>query len=52
MPYPTTVDGEQYAGAGGDYKIAVNKNSDNQELAIAFLTWFLEESNFAYDEGG
>ena len=52
MPYPTSIDGEQYAGAGGDYKIAVNKNSPNQEIAKAFLTWFLDESNFAYDQGG
>jgi ABC-type glycerol-3-phosphate transport system substrate-binding protein len=52
MPYPTSVDGKQYAGAGGDYKIAVNKNSPNQEIAKAFLTWFVEESNFAYDQGG
>jgi ABC-type glycerol-3-phosphate transport system substrate-binding protein len=52
MPYPTSIDGMQYAGAGGDYKIAVNKNSSNQEAAIAFLTWFLDESNFAFDEGG
>lgn len=52
MPYPTSVDGVQYAGAGGDYKIAVNVNSPNQEIAKAFLTWFVEESNFAYDQGG
>ena len=52
MPYPVAVDGKQYAGAGGDYKIAVNKNSPNQEIAKAFVTWFLEESNFAYDQGG
>lgn len=52
MPYPTSIDGKQYAGAGGDYKIAVNKNSPNQDAAKAFVTWFLEESNFAYDQGG
>jgi raffinose/stachyose/melibiose transport system substrate-binding protein len=52
MPYPTTVDGKQYAGAGPDYEIAINKNSPNQDIAMAFLTWFLDESNFAYDQGG
>ena len=52
MPYPTSVNGKQYAGAGGDYKIAVNKNSPNQEVAKAFVTWFLEKSNFGYDQGG
>jgi ABC-type glycerol-3-phosphate transport system substrate-binding protein len=52
MPYPTSVDGKQYAGAGGDYKMAVNKNSPNQDLAKAFVTWFMDESNFAFDQGG
>ncbi|MEO8606548.1 MAG: extracellular solute-binding protein [Chloroflexota bacterium] len=52
MPYPTSVDGKQYAGAGGDYKMAVNKNSPNQDIAKAFVTWFMDESNFAYDQGG
>lgn len=52
MPFPTSVDGKQYANAGGDYKIAINKNSENQEVAKAFVTWFLDESNFAYDQGG
>jgi len=52
MPYPTSVDGKQYAGAGGDYKMAVNKNSPNQDAAKAFVTWFMDESNFAYDQGG
>jgi ABC-type glycerol-3-phosphate transport system substrate-binding protein len=52
MPFPSNVDGKQCSGAGGDYKIAVNKNSENQEAALAFLYWFLDESNFAYDQGG
>ncbi len=52
MPYPITVKGKQYAGAGGDYKMAVNKNSPNQEVAKAFVTWFMDKSNFAYDQGG
>lgn len=52
MPFPTNINGKQYAGAGGDYKIAINKNSKNQEADKAFVTWFLEKSNFAYDQGG
>lgn len=52
MPFPVVVDGKQYAGAGGDYTIAINKNSENQEAAKAFVTWFLDESNFAFDQGG
>ncbi len=52
MPFPTNIDGKQFAGAGGDYKIAINKNSPNQDCAKAFLYWFLDKSNFAYDQGG
>ncbi len=52
MPFPFNIDGVQYAAAGGDYKIAVNKNSENKEAALAWLWWFLNESNFAYDQGG
>ncbi|MCC7450875.1 MAG: carbohydrate ABC transporter substrate-binding protein [Anaerolineae bacterium] len=52
MPYPTSVNDKQYAAAGGDYKMAINKNSPNQEIAKAFVTWFLEQSNFAFDQGG
>jgi raffinose/stachyose/melibiose transport system substrate-binding protein len=52
MPFPSNIGGKQYAGAGGDYKIAVNKNSPNQAAALAFLYWFLEKSNFAFDQGG
>ncbi len=52
MPFPTNIDGKQYAGAGGDYKIAINKHSPNQATAMAFLTWFLDKSNYAFDQGG
>jgi ABC-type glycerol-3-phosphate transport system substrate-binding protein len=52
MPFPTNINGKQFAGAGGDYKIAVNKNSPNQAAALAFLYWFEDKSNFAFDQGG
>lgn len=52
MPFPFNIDGQQYASAGGDYKIAVNKNSKNLDAAKAWLFWFLDDSNFAYDQGG
>ena len=29
-----------------------NKNSPNQEISKAFVTWFMDESNFAFDQGG
>lgn len=52
MPFPSNQDGKQCAGAGGDYKIAINKNSENKAAARAWIDWFLNESNFAYDQGG
>jgi ABC-type glycerol-3-phosphate transport system substrate-binding protein len=52
MPFPTNIDGKQFAGAGGDYKMGINKNSTNQEAAKAFITWFMDQSNYAYDNGG
>lgn len=52
IPFPANVDGQQYAAAGGDYKIAVNIHSKNKEAALAYLWWFLDESGFAFDQGG
>ena len=52
MPFPTNIDGKQYAGAGGDYKLGININSENQAAARLFLDWFIDESNYAFDNGG
>ncbi len=52
IPFPANVDGKQYSAAGGDYAIAVNKNSENKEAAMAWAWWFLNESNYAFDQGG
>lgn len=52
IPFPSNINGQQYAAAGGDYNIAVNKNSKNKEAALAWLWWFLDKSNYAYDQGG
>jgi raffinose/stachyose/melibiose transport system substrate-binding protein len=52
MPYPVTVKGKQYAGAGPDYMMAINKNSPNQDIDKAFVDWFINQSNFAFDQGG
>lgn len=52
MPFPSNVDGTVCASAGGDYKLAINKNTKNMAAARAWLDWFLNESNFAYDQGG
>lgn len=54
MPFPITVDGNQYASAGPDYNYGINVNSsDNNKLAaMLYIKWLIEESRFAYSEGG
>lgn len=52
IPFPSNINGQQYAAAGGDYNVAVNKNSKNKAAALAWLWWFLDKSNYAYDQGG
>lgn len=52
MPFPHNVNGTVYSTTGGDYKIGVNKNSENKEAAKAWMEWFINESNFAADQGG
>ncbi|SHH60218.1 ABC transporter substrate-binding protein [Clostridium grantii] len=53
MPFPyTNADGNVYSNSGGDYKIGINKYSKNKAAAEAWLTWFVEESNFTKDAGG
>lgn len=52
MPFPSNIDGTICASAGGDYKLAINKNTENMAAAQAWLNWFLNDSGFAYDQGG
>lgn len=54
MPFPITVNGTQYALAGGDYNFAINVNSsdDNKTAAMVFIKWMTEESGWCYNEGG
>ncbi len=52
MPFPSQVNGKFYSNIGGDYKLAVNKNSPNQAAAKAWVTWFEDKSGFAFDQGG
>ncbi len=53
MPFPITVDGKRYAGAGGNYSYAINKESstDNQIAAMLYVKWLLDESPIFTDEG-
>lgn len=52
MPFPSAKDGVLHSTIGGDYKNAVNINSENKEAARAWVDWFADESNYAFDQGG
>ena len=53
MPFPITVDGKQYAGAGGNYAFGINNqaSTDNQIAAMLYLKWLIEDSTIYEDEG-
>lgn len=51
MAFPSNVDGKQYATAGGDYKLAINKNSANKAAARAWLDFLIEDSGFTESQG-
>ena len=53
MPFPITVDGKQYASAGGNYNYGINVNASdtNKIAALIYLKWLLEESPIFVDEG-
>lgn len=52
MPFPYSVNGQQYATSGTDYCYAINKNSDNIPAAKAFVEFMVEESGLALAQGG
>ncbi len=54
MAFPITVNGKQYAPAGGDYNFGINvQATDEEKLAsLYYLKWLTHESGFAYAEGG
>ena len=53
MPFPyVQEDGKVYSASDGDFCIAVNKHSKNKEAALAWLNWFIEDSGYAYSQGG
>jgi len=49
MAFPNSVEGKQYATASVDFSYGVSANSDNKELAKAYITFMLEESGYALD---
>lgn len=54
MPFPISVDGEQYASASADYCYGVNVNSTSEEktAAMLYIKWLTESSGFAKTQGG
>ena len=54
MAFPITVDGKQYAPAGGDYNFGINvQGTYEQKLAaMYYLKWLTHESGFTFAEGG
>jgi len=54
MAFPISIDGKQYAPAGGDYNFGINVQASDEEklAAMYYLKWLTEESGFAYSEGG
>lgn len=51
MPFPLNApDGKKYAEIASDYAYCVNKNSKNQDAALAFLWWMVEKSGYAEHE--
>ena len=54
MAFPISIDGKQYAPAGGDYNFAINVQASYEEklASMYYLKWLTHESGFAYSEGG
>lgn len=54
MPFPITIDGQQYATAGPDYSYGINAkaSAENQTAAMVFVKWMVEESGWCDFEGG
>jgi raffinose/stachyose/melibiose transport system substrate-binding protein len=54
MPFPITIGGKQFAAAGPDYTYGINAKSpkENQIAAMLYVKWLVEQSKFAYSEGG
>ena len=54
MAFPVSIDGKQYAPAGGDYNFGINVQATREEklASMYYLKWLTHESGFAYSEGG
>lgn len=52
LPFPMQTGGKFHSTISGDYKNAININSDNKATARAWIDWFANESGYATDQGG
>ncbi|GGS95887.1 sugar ABC transporter substrate-binding protein [Planobispora rosea] len=51
MPFPQQNAGKFHATIAGDWKIAINKHSENKVTARAWLDFFVDRSGYAADSG-
>ncbi|HEX8343414.1 MAG TPA: ABC transporter substrate-binding protein [Actinoplanes sp.] len=51
MPFPAQVDGKFHSVIGGDYKNAINVNSEHKAAARAWVDWFANESGYPASQG-
>ena len=51
MPFPAQANGKFHSVIGGDYKNAVNVNSQHKAAARAWVDWFANESGYAASQG-
>lgn len=52
MPAPFQVDGGFVSPIGGDYKMAINVNSESKAAARAWIDWIGQESGYSDEVGG
>jgi len=52
LPFPVQAGGKFHSVISGDYKNAININSEHKAAAKAWIDWFADESNYATDQGG
>lgn len=51
MAFPANTADKQYSVIGGDYGLAINKNSSHKAAARAWLDWLIQKSGFTDKEG-
>lgn len=51
MPFPTNAEDVVFP-LGADLNIGVNKNTDHKDAALAWVDWFINDSNYAIEEAG